>query len=77
MVLHADASALLRILFSEPGSSMPLTPSDRVVSSKIVAIEAFRAVDRERLLGQMDDLETAIASGNRRTVARAHRARRE
>ena len=50
---------MLRILFSESGSKVPLAGADRVVSSQLVAIEAFRAVDRERLLGNLNDAETA------------------
>jgi predicted nucleic acid-binding protein len=57
---YIDASAVLRILFAEPGPSVPLTAGDRVVSSQVVEVEAFRAVDRERLLGNLDDAETAI-----------------
>lgn len=56
---YVDASAVLRILFSEGGSKVPLAGNDRVVSSQLVAIETFRAVDRERLLGNLDDAETA------------------
>ena len=57
---YVDASAILRILFSETGPSVPPVASERVVSSQLVEIETFRAVDRERLLGNLDDLETAI-----------------
>lgn len=57
---YVDASALLRLLFSEPGPSVPLVAGDRVVSSHLVEVEAFRAVDRERLLGNLDDRETAL-----------------
>jgi hypothetical protein len=57
---YADASAVLRVLFSEPGPSVPLTEGERVVSSAIVEVETFRAVDRERLLAHLDDTETAI-----------------
>lgn len=56
---YVDASAVLRILFSESGSKVPLAGDDHVVSSQLVEIEAFRAVDRERLLGNLDDAETA------------------
>ncbi len=56
---YVDASALLRILFQESGPAVPLQPGDRVVSSRIVSVETFRAVDRERLLGHLDDSETA------------------
>jgi len=59
-VKYVDASAVLRVLFSEPGPSVPLVGGDRVVSSQLVAVETFRAVDRERLLGHLDDTQTAI-----------------
>jgi uncharacterized protein len=58
-VKYVDASAVLRILFSKSGSKVPFAGDDRVVSSQLVEIEAFRAVDRERLLGNLDDAETA------------------
>lgn len=57
---YVDASAVLRVLFLEPGPRVPLAAGDRVVSSQLVEVEAFRAVDRERLLGHLDDGETAI-----------------
>ena len=57
---YVDASAILRVLFQEPGSSVPLAAGDRLVSSRIVEVEAFRAVDRVRLLGYLDDGETAL-----------------
>jgi DNA-binding LytR/AlgR family response regulator len=47
-------------LFSEPGPSVPLKAGDRIVSSHVVEVEAFRAVDRERLVGNLDDTQTAI-----------------
>ena len=56
---YVDASVLLRILFQEAGPAVPLRAGDRVVSSRIVSVETFRAVDRERLLGHLDDAETA------------------
>jgi len=55
---YADASALLRLLFQEPGPRLPLE-KDRIVSSRLVEVETARAVDRERLLGRLDDAETA------------------
>lgn len=57
---YVDASAVLRLLFLEPGPAVPLEAGDRVVSSRLVEVEAFRAVDRERLLGNLDDSQTAI-----------------
>ena len=57
---YVDASAVLRVLFSEPGPSVPLAAGDRVVASQLIEVETFRAVDRERLLGHLDDAETAV-----------------
>jgi antitoxin (DNA-binding transcriptional repressor) of toxin-antitoxin stability system/predicted nucleic acid-binding protein len=58
-VRYVDASAVLRVLFREPGLVVPLSAGDRIVSSLIVEVETFRAVDRERLLGRLDDAQTA------------------
>ena len=57
---YVDASALLRVLFVEPGPAVPLMAGEHVVSSQLIEVEAFRAVDRERLLGNLSDAETAI-----------------
>jgi predicted nucleic acid-binding protein len=59
-VKYVDVSAVLRLLFAEPGPTVPLTPRDRVFSSTLLEVEAFRAVDRERLLGRLNDAETAL-----------------
>jgi predicted nucleic acid-binding protein len=58
-VKYVDASAILRILFAEPGPTVPLGDGDRIVSSQLVEVEVARAVDRERLAGHMSDTETA------------------
>jgi hypothetical protein len=47
-------------LFSEPGLAVSFASGDVVASSELLEVEAFRAVDRERLLGNLDDAETAI-----------------
>lgn len=57
---YVDASAVLRVLFAEPGESVPLAAGDRAVSSQLVEVETFRAVDRERLVGNLDDRDTAM-----------------
>lgn len=57
---YVDASALLRVLFTELGPSVPLAAPGRVVSSQLVGVETARAIDRERLLGHLDDAETAV-----------------
>jgi hypothetical protein len=58
-VKYVDASAVLRILFADSGPTVPLLGGDRIASSRLVEIETARAVDRERLLGHLDDVETA------------------
>jgi len=56
---YVDTSAILRVLFSEPGLTVPLAAGGRAVSSELLEVEAFRAVDRERLLGNLNDSQTA------------------
>jgi predicted nucleic acid-binding protein len=51
---------VLRVLFEEAGASVLLAAGERLVSSRLVEVETFRAVDRVRLLGQLDDTQTAI-----------------
>jgi predicted nucleic acid-binding protein len=48
------------VLFVESGPAVPLSAGDWVVSSQLIEIETFRTVDRERLLGNLDDARTAI-----------------
>ncbi len=57
---YVDASAVLRLLFTEPGPAVRLSAGDRAASSELIEVEAFRAVDRERLLGNLDDSQTAL-----------------
>lgn len=57
---YVDASVILRILFCEPGPSVPLERGVRVVSSRLAEVETYRAVDRERLLGHLDDRTAAM-----------------
>jgi predicted nucleic acid-binding protein len=59
-VKYVDASAVLRVLFAEPGPAVLLAAGDRVASSELIEVETFRAVDRERLLGNLDDSQTAL-----------------
>jgi predicted nucleic acid-binding protein len=60
--LYLDASALLRVLFDEPGSRVPLLRDAIAVSSRLVEVEAFRAIDRARLGGYLEDVEVARKS---------------
>ena len=57
---YVDASSVLRVLFAEPGPSVMLGAGDHVCSSTLLEAEAFRAIDRERMLGNLTDVETAM-----------------
>ena len=57
---YVDASAVLRVLFLEEGPTVPLTHDDRIVSSQLLEVETFRAVDRARLVGDLTDAETGL-----------------
>lgn len=57
---YLDASAVLRLLFHENGPSVDLPVGTRAASSQIIEVETFQAVDRSRLVGHLNDTETAI-----------------
>jgi uncharacterized protein len=59
-MLAGPRRSLASVVFMEPGPSVPLIGGDRLVSSELVEVEAFRAVDRERLIGNLDDVQTAV-----------------
>jgi hypothetical protein len=59
-VKYVDVSAALRVLFREPGPSFAPADGDAVVSSQLLEVEAFRAVDRERLRGHLDELARGL-----------------
>ena len=59
---YVDASVVLRILFSEPGPRAPLTRKAVAVSSELIQVECFRALDHARLGGHLDDLQMARKS---------------
>ena len=54
---YVDASAILRVIFGEAGQQVPLDGGG-LVTSQLVEVETFRAIDRERLLGRLDDATT-------------------
>ena len=57
---YVDTSAVLRLLFGEPGPALALETGDVVASSEILEVEGFRAIDRARLMNHLDDRETAV-----------------
>lgn len=71
--IYADASAVLRVLFAEPGIRMPLRKGIVVASSRLIEVETHRALDRARLLSLLDDAQTAVKSKELRGfLARMH-----
>lgn len=56
---YVDASVVLRLLLDEPGPRITLARGSTLVSSQIVEVETFRALDRARLTGELDDWEVA------------------
>jgi predicted nucleic acid-binding protein len=61
-VIYADSSALLRVLLGEPGPRAPLAAEAEVFASELAEVETFRALDRARLEGRLDDDEVARKS---------------
>lgn len=55
MILYLDASAVLRVLLREAGPAVARRDEDDAYSSEIVEVEVFRALDRARLAGRIDD----------------------
>lgn len=43
----------------EAGPAMPLNVGDHIASSHLVEVETYRAIDRERLIGNLDERQTA------------------
>jgi predicted nucleic acid-binding protein len=65
VIAYVDTSALLRIVFREPGALDELRNCDGLVSSELIAIESARTIDRLRLQGS---LTTDEAAARLRTV---------
>lgn len=59
LTIYLDSSALLRILFGEPGDKAPIKKARHVLSSSLLRVETAQAVNRARLTEQIDDDEAA------------------
>jgi predicted nucleic acid-binding protein len=57
---YVDTSALLRLVLREPGAIEELRSCDALVSSELIAVESFRALDRLRLQGALSAEEAAL-----------------
>ena len=60
--VYIDTSALLRLLFAERGPKAPFGGASARYASEVIEIETFRTLDRARLAGRLDDMETARKS---------------
>jgi predicted nucleic acid-binding protein len=56
VITYLDASVILRRLLQQPGPTLELGPTDETISSSLAQVECFRALDRLRLLGAMDEI---------------------
>ncbi len=56
---YVDASTVLDWCSPNLDPRCP-TAGDRVVSSQLPVVESFRAIDRARLMGMLDDMTTAV-----------------
>jgi predicted nucleic acid-binding protein len=62
MIAYIDTSALLRIVFREPGALDELRSYDALVSSELIAVESARTIDRLRHQGALSVEEAAARS---------------
>lgn len=59
MRAYVDTSALLRLVLREPGALNELRSCESLVSSELIGVEGYRAIDRLRLLGCLTAEEAA------------------
>jgi uncharacterized protein len=56
VITYLDASVILRRVLQQPGLTLELGPNDDAISSSLAQVECFRALDRLRLLGAIDEM---------------------
>jgi predicted nucleic acid-binding protein len=59
VIAYLDTSALLRLVFREPGGLEDLLTAEALVSSELLAVESLRTIDRLRLQGSLTAEEAA------------------
>jgi predicted nucleic acid-binding protein len=60
VIAYVDTSALLRIIFREPGALDELRSFDALVSSELIVVESARTIDRLRHQGSLTAHEAAV-----------------
>jgi predicted nucleic acid-binding protein len=64
VIAYLDTSALLRLVFREPGALEELRSLEALVSSELIAVESLRTIDRLRLQGALSAKEAAFRRGS-------------
>jgi predicted nucleic acid-binding protein len=70
MNVYVDSSVVLRRLLREPGAFERWSDWDWAVSSELLRVEAYRAIDRLRVMRSMVDEEVAHAVAVFRSLTR-------
>jgi uncharacterized protein len=65
---YLDASVLLRNVLQEPGSIDNWSRWELIVSSELIRVEAFRSLDRLRLVKRLREVEVAELTGTVRSM---------
>lgn len=74
MIAYIDSSALLRVIFGEPGQLSEWRQIKRGVISELLEIECRRTIDRMRLHARLADVEVELRlAALSRVVARCER----
>lgn len=68
MNAYLETSVLLKKLFRQEGAIKDWSRWEFVVTSELTEVESFRAVDRLRLTGRIDDVAVATLSTQIRSV---------
>jgi predicted nucleic acid-binding protein len=56
---YVDTSVVLRSLFRQPGAIMDWSRWEMLVTSELMRVEAFRAIDRLRVMGELSETQLA------------------
>ena len=61
MIAYLDASVILRRVLNQPGPEIDWSPIEGTITSSLAEVECFRALDRIRLSGNVDEIRLALA----------------
>lgn len=69
MTCYVDSSVLLSYLFGVDRAFASAVRSEKLGSSRLLLVECARVIDRYRLEGRLDDLQSALAREQVQSVA--------